>query len=333
MTIRVGINGLGRIGRCTLRAIYDHDYGDKIKVVAINSSHPLPDDVHLIKYDTTHGRFNAEVSCDEKNIYVNGDAIRMFADRNPANIPWGEEDVDVVFECTGKFKTKADCSLHIEGGAKKVLISAPGADDIDATIVFGVNDNVLKAEHTIISNASCTTNCLAPLVKPLNDEIGIISGLMTTIHAYTNDQKIIDNFHSDRRRARAAAMSIIPTKSGAAKAVGLVLPELNGQLDGYAMRVPTINVSCVDLTFSARRNTTIKEVNTILKEAADGKVLFYNDEFLVSTDFNHHPASSIFDATLTKARGNLVKVTAWYDNEWGFSVRMLDTAIAMMEAE
>jgi len=330
MTIRVGINGLGRIGRCALRAIYDHDYGDKIKIVAINSSHPLEDDVHLLKYDTTHGRFNAKVTCNDTHIIVNDDYIRMFADRNPANIPWGEENVDVVFECTGQFKTKADCTLHIEGGAKKVLISAPGADDIDATIVYGVNHDVLKAEHTVVSNASCTTNCL---VKPLNDTIGIISGLMTTIHAYTNDQKIIDNFHHDRRRARAAAMSIIPTKSGAAKAVGLVLPELNGQLDGYAMRVPTINVSCVDLTFSARRNTTIDEVNGILKEAADGKVLVYNDELLVSTDFNHHPASSVFDSTLTKARGNLVKVTSWYDNEWGFSVRMLDTAIAMMEAQ
>ena len=332
MTIRVGINGLGRIGRCALRAIYKHNYSDRIKVVAINSSHPLEDDVHLLKYDTTHGRFDAEVSCDDTHITVNGDRIRMFADRNPANLPWGEEDVDVVFECTGKFKTHAENSLHIKGGAKKVLISAPGADDIDATVVYGVNHDVLRPEHTVVSNASCTTNCLAPMVKPLHEALGLVSGLMTTIHAYTNDQKIIDNYHHDRRRARAAAMSIIPTKSGAAKAVGLVLPELNGHLDGYAMRVPIINVSCVDLTFNSKRHTTIDEVNEIMRNAAGDGVLEYNDEHLVSTDFMSHPASSIFDATLTKARDDLVKVTAWYDNEWGFSVRMLDVAIAMMEA-
>lgn len=332
MTIRVGINGLGRIGRCALRAIYEHNYDDRIKVVAINSSHPLEDDVHLMKYDTTHGRFPAEVSCNDTHIIINDDYIRMFSDRNPANLPWGEEDVDVVFECTGQFKTKADNLLHIAGGAKKVLISAPGAADIDATVVFGVNHDILKPEHQVVSNASCTTNCLAPMVKPLHEKLGIISGLMTTIHAYTNDQKIIDNYHHDRRRARAAAMSIIPTKSGAAKAVGLVLPELNGHLDGYAMRVPTINVSCVDLTFNSRRHTTIEEVNEIIREASGDGVLAYNDEFLVSTDFNHQPESSIFDSTLTKASDDLVKVTAWYDNEWGFSVRMLDTAIAMMEA-
>jgi glyceraldehyde 3-phosphate dehydrogenase len=333
MTIRVGINGLGRIGRCALRAIYEHGYSDRIKVVAINSSHPIADDVHMMKYDTTHGRFNEEVTCDDANMYINGDKIRMFADRNPANLPWGEEDVDVVFECTGKFKSHADASMHVQGGAKKVLISAPGAADVDATVVFGVNDDVLKAEHTIVSNASCTTNCLAPMVKPLNDELGVMAGLMTTIHAYTNDQKIIDNYHSDLRRARAAAMSIIPTKTGAAKAVGIVLPELNGKLDGYAMRVPTINVSCVDLTFTAARDTSVEEVNNILKAASGNGVLAYNDEPLVSTDFNHNPASSVFDSTLTKVMGNLVKVTSWYDNEWGFSVRMLDTAIAMMEAK
>jgi glyceraldehyde 3-phosphate dehydrogenase len=332
MTVRVGINGLGRIGRCALRAIYNHNYGDRIKVVAINSSHPLEDDVHLIKYDTTHGRFNADVSCDDTHITINDDRIRMFADRNPAKLPWGEEDVDVVFECTGKFKSKAENSLHIQGGAKKVLISAPGAEDIDATVVYGVNHHVLRPEHTVVSNASCTTNCLEPMVKPLHEALGLTSGLMTTIHAYTNDQKIIDNYHHDRRRARAAAMSIIPTKSGAAKAVGLVLPDLNGHLDGYAMRVPIINVSCVDLTFNSKRHTTIQEVNEIMREAAGDGVLEYNDEYLVSTDFMSNPASSIFDATLTKARDDLVKVTAWYDNEWGFSVRMLDMAIAMMEA-
>jgi glyceraldehyde 3-phosphate dehydrogenase len=333
MTIRVGINGLGRIGRCALRAIYDHGYQDRIKVVAINSSHPIDDDVHLMKYDTTHGRFNAEVTCDETHMFVNGDSIRMFSDRNPANIPWGEEDVDVVFECTGKFKDRAGCEMHLQGGAKKVLISAPGADDIDALVVYGVNDHILKAEHRIISNASCTTNCLAPLVKPLQEHLGIEYGLMTTVHAFTNDQKVIDSYHKDRRRARAASMSIIPTKTGAAKAIGLVIPELDGRLDGFAMRVPTVNVSCVDLTFTASRETSIEEVNEIMKNNACHEVLYYNDEHLVSTDFNHHPASSIFDATLTKVKGNVVKVMAWYDNEWGFSVRMLDNAIAMMNAE
>lgn len=333
MTIKVAINGLGRIGRCTLRAIYEHGYNDRIKLVAINSSHPIEDDVHMLKYDTTHGKFNADVSCDETHIIINGDRIRMFADRNPANIAWGEEDVDVVLECTGQFKSHADASLHVKGGAKKVLISAPGGADVDATVVYGVNHDVLKAGDVVVSNASCTTNCLAPLAKPLNDALGMVSGLMTTIHAYTNDQKIIDNYHKDLRRARAAAMSIIPTKTGAAKAVSLVLPELKGRLDGYAMRVPTINVSCVDLTFVAGRETTVEEVNQIVANASGNGVLEYNDEPLVSTDFNHNPASSVFDATLTKVMGNLVKVTAWYDNEWGFSVRMLDTALAMMEAE
>ena len=333
MTIRVGINGLGRIGRCALRAIYEHGYSDRIKVVAINSSHPIEDDVHMMKYDTTHGRFNADITCDETNMYINGDCIRMYADRNPANLAWGDVDVDVVFECTGKFTSHADASLHMQGGAKKVLISAPGGADVDATVVYGVNDDVLKASDTIVSNASCTTNCLAPMVKPLHEELGLVNGLMTTIHAYTNDQKIIDNYHKDLRRARAAAMSIIPTKTGAAKAVGLVLPDLNGKLDGYAMRVPTLNVSCVDLTFTAGRDTSVEEVNAIIEKASGNGVLAYNDELLVSTDFNHNPASSVFDATLTKVMGNLVKVTSWYDNEWGFSVRMLDTAIAMMEAK
>lgn len=333
MTIRVGINGLGRIGRCVLRAIYDHDYQDKIKVVAINSSHPIEDDVHLMKYDTTHGRFNADVSNDETHMIINGDRIRMFADRNPANLGWGEEDVDIVFECTGKFKDRASNELHLQAGAKKVLISAPGADDIDAFVVYGVNDHILKAEHSIVSNASCTTNCLAPIVKPLHDNLGIKFGLMTTVHAFTNDQRVLDNYHTDLRRARAASGSIIPTKTGAAKAIGLVIPELEGRLDGFAMRVPTINVSCIDLTFSVERETSIEEVNQILRDAADGHVLYYNDEPLVSTDFNHHPASSAFDSTLTKVRGNVVKVMSWYDNEWGFSVRMLDNAIAMMNAK
>ncbi|MEL0067444.1 MAG: erythrose-4-phosphate dehydrogenase, partial [Gammaproteobacteria bacterium] len=238
-----------------------------------------------------------------------------------------------VFECTGKFKDRSGCELHLQAGAKKVLISAPGADDIDAFVVYGVNHDILKAEHTIVSNASCTTNCLAPIVKPLHEELGIKFGLMTTVHAFTNDQRVLDNYHADLRRARAASSSIIPTKTGAAKAIGKVIPELDGLLDGFAMRVPTINVSCVDLTFTVERETSAEEVNKILKDAADGHVLYYNDEPLVSTDFNHHPASSAFDSTLTKVKGNVVKVMSWYDNEWGFSVRMLDNAIAMMNAK
>lgn len=332
MTVRVGINGLGRIGRCALRAIYDHNYGDRIKVVAINSSHPIEDDVHLLKYDTTHGRFREEITHDDQNIFIAGDCIRMFSDRNPENLPWGEVDVDVVLECTGKFRDKESCLAHIRGGAKKVLISAPASGDVDAMVVFGVNDHILKAEHQIISNASCTTNCLAPLVNPLHKYLGIEHGLMTTIHAFTNDQKVTDSYHRDLRRARAASVSIIPTKTGAAKAIGEVIPELEGRLDGFAMRVPTVNVSCVDLTFTASRDTTYQEVNKIIHDNACHEVLYYNDEHLVSTDFNHHPASSIFDSTLTKVRGRVVKVLSWYDNEWGFSVRMLDNAIAMMNA-
>ncbi len=331
--VKVAINGYGRIGRMVLRAIYELGRESEIKVVAINSSHPVETNVHLTKYDTTHGRFGAEVTGDDSNMYVNGDKIAMLADRNPENLKWSDYDVDVVLECTGHFTDKAGASKHFVGGAKKVLISAPGAADIDATVVYGVNHDVLKAEHKIVSNASCTTNCLAPMAKALQDGLGIEKGLMNTIHAYTNDQRIIDNQHKDLRRARAAAQSIIPTKTGAAKAVGLVLPELNGKLDGFAMRVPTLNVSCVDLTFTASRETTVEEVNAIMKEAADGVVLGYNDEPLVSTDFNHQPQSSYFDAGQTRVYGDLVKVVSWYDNEWGFSCRMLDTAIAMMNAK
>ncbi|MDH5433354.1 MAG: type I glyceraldehyde-3-phosphate dehydrogenase [Gammaproteobacteria bacterium] len=332
MTVKVAINGYGRIGRMVLRAIYEYNREDEIKVVAINSSHPVETNVHLTKYDTTHGRFEANVSGDDKFMYVNDDKIAMLADRNPENLPWGEYDVDVVLECTGQFKDMAGASKHFTGGAKKVLISAPGAADIDATVVYGVNHDILKPEHKVVSNASCTTNCLAPVAKALNDGLGIEKGLVNTIHAYTNDQKIIDNQHKDLRRARAAAMSIIPTKTGAAKAVGLVLPELSGKLDGFAMRVPTVNVSVVDLTFEASRATTVEEVNQILKAASDEVVLSYNEDPLVSIDFNHHPASSCFDATQTRVNGNLVKVLAWYDNEWGFSCRMIDTALAMMKA-
>ncbi|TQV72380.1 type I glyceraldehyde-3-phosphate dehydrogenase [Aliikangiella marina] len=332
MTVKVAINGYGRIGRMVLRAIYEYNRQDEIKVVAINSSHPIETNVHLTKFDTTHGRFTATVEGDAENMYVNGDKIAMLADRNPENLKWSDYDVDVVLECTGHFKDRAGASKHFVGGAKKVLISAPGGDDIDKTIVYGVNHDTLTADDNIVSNASCTTNCLAPVAKALHDGLGIEKGLVNTIHAYTNDQKIIDNQHKDLRRARAAAMSIIPTKTGAAKAVGLVLPELLGRLDGFALRVPTVNVSVVDLTFEASRDTTVEEVNEIVKKAADNYVLDYNTAPLVSIDFNHSPASSSFDATQTRVNGNLVKILTWYDNEWGFSVRMIDTAIAMMKA-
>jgi glyceraldehyde 3-phosphate dehydrogenase len=333
MTVKVAINGYGRIGRMVLRAIYEYGRQDEIKVVAINSSHPIPTNVHLTKYDSTHGRFEANVDGDEENMYVDGDKIAMLADRNPENLKWSDYDVDVVLECTGHFTDKAGASKHFVGGAKKVLISAPGGADIDKTIVFGVNDNILTAADKIVSNASCTTNCLAPVAKALHEGVGIKSGLVNTIHAYTNDQCIIDNQHKDLRRARAAGLSIIPTKTGAAKAVGLVLPELAGRLDGFALRVPTPNVSIVDLTFEASRETSVDEINAIVKAAADNYVLEYNEEPLVSIDFNHSPASSTFDATQTRVNGNLVKILTWYDNEWGFSVRMLDTAVAMMNAK
>ena len=337
MTIKVAINGYGRIGRNILRAHYEGGkYANDIQIVAINDLGDAKINAHLTQYDTAHGKFPGTVTADGDCIVVNDDRIKVFAERNPAAIPWGSLGVDVVLECTGFFTTKADASKHLQGGAKKVIISAPGGKDIDATVVYGVNHHVLKAEHTVISNASCTTNCLAPLVKPLNDAIGVETGLMTTIHAYTNDQKLTDVYHEDVRRARSATMSMIPTKTGAAAAVGLVLPELNGKLDGYAMRVPTINVSLVDLTFMAKRETTVEEVNAILKAASDGAlkgILDYSDGPLVSIDFNHNPASSSYDATLTKVSGKLVKVNAWYDNEWGFSNRMLDTTMALMTAK
>jgi glyceraldehyde 3-phosphate dehydrogenase len=292
---------------------------------------------HLTQYDTAHGRFPGTVGVEGEYMVVNGDKIRVLANRNPAELPWGELKVDVVLECTGFFTSKEKASAHLKGGAKKVIISAPGGKDVDATIVYGVNQDVLKKEHTVISNASCTTNCLAPLVKPLHEKLGVVTGLMTTIHAYTNDQVLTDVYHEDLRRARSATMSMIPTKTGAAAAVGLVLPELNGKLDGFAMRVPTINVSIVDLTFIAKRETTVDEVNDILKAAAASGplkgILTYNTEQLVSVDFNHNPASSNFDATLTKVSGTLVKVNSWYDNEWGFSNRMLDTTVALMAAK
>jgi glyceraldehyde 3-phosphate dehydrogenase len=337
MTIRVAINGYGRIGRNILRAHYEGGkFKDDIKIVAINDLGDAKSNAHLTRYDTAHGKFPGTITVEADTMVVNGDPIKVFAERNPANIPWGSLGVDVVLECTGFFTTKEKASAHLAGGAKKVIISAPGGKDVDATVVYGVNHNVLKATDTVISNASCTTNCLAPLVKPLNDKIGLLNGLMTTVHAYTNDQVLTDVMHEDLRRARSATMSMIPTKTGAAAAVGLVLPELNGKLDGYAIRVPTINVSIVDLSFIAGRDTSVDEINAIMKEASDGAlqgILTYQTEPLVSVDFNHNPASSNFDSTLTKVSGRLVKVSSWYDNEWGFSNRMLDTTVALMAAK
>jgi glyceraldehyde 3-phosphate dehydrogenase len=335
MTIRVGINGYGRIGRNILRAHYEGGKKHDLQIVAINDLGDPKTNAHLTQYDTVHGRFPGTVVVDGDAIVVNGDAIKVFAQRNPAELPWGALGVDVVLECTGLFTTKEKALAHIRGGAKKVIISAPGGKDVDATVVFGVNHKVLKASDTVISNASCTTNCLAPLVMPLHHKLGVVSGLMTTIHSYTNDQVLTDVYHEDLRRARSATMSMIPTKTGAAAAIGLVMPELHGKLDGYAIRVPTINVSIVDLSFIAARPTTVDEVNAILKEASEGSlkgILDYNTAPLVSVDFNHNPASSTFDATLTKVSGVLVKVSSWYDNEWGFSNRMLDTSVALMQA-
>ena len=337
MTIRVAINGYGRIGRNVLRAHYESGKKHDIEIVAINDLGKPETNAHLTQYDTAHGKFNAEVKVEGDYLVVNGDKIKVLAERDPSKLPWKDLNVDVVLECTGLFTSKEKASAHLAGGAKKVIISAPGGKDVDATIVYGVNQGVLKASDTVISNASCTTNCLAPLVKPLQDKIGVVNGLMTTIHAFTNDQVLTDVYHSDLRRARSATQSMIPTKTGAAAAVGLVLPELNGKLDGFAVRVPTINVSLVDLSFIAARDTTVEEVNKILKEASESKelkgILNYNDKPLVSVDFNHCPASSTFDSTLTKVSGRLVKVTSWYDNEWGFSNRMLDTTVALVNAK
>jgi len=336
MTLRVAINGYGRIGRNVLRAHYEGGKKHDLEIVAINDLGDAETNAHLTKYDTAHGPFPGDVSIDGDFMIVNGDKIKVVAERNPSALPWGEMKVDVVLECTGLFTSKAKAKAHIEAGARKVIISAPGGSDVDATVVYGVNHNVLTSKHEVISNASCTTNCLAPVVKALNDKLGIVNGLMTTVHAYTNDQVLTDVYHSDLRRARSATMSMIPTKTGAAAAVGLVLPELNGKLDGFAVRVPTINVSLVDLAFVAKNATTVEEVNAIVKAASEGflkGVLDYNDGPLVSVDFNHNPASSIFDSTLTKvSEGTLVKVCSWYDNEWGFSNRMLDTTLALSKA-
>jgi glyceraldehyde 3-phosphate dehydrogenase len=336
MPTKIAINGYGRIGRMVLRSLYEGGRRSEIQIVAINDLGDAGTNAHLTRHDSAHGPFPFDVSVDGDALVVDGDRIRVCAERDPGKLPWKELDVDVVLECTGFFASKEKASPHLAAGARKVVISAPAGKDVDATIVYGVNHQTLEAGHTVISNASCTTNCLAPLAKALNDAVGIESGLMTTIHAYTNDQVLTDVFHKDLRRARSATQSMIPTKTGAAAAVGLVLPELDGKLDGFAMRVPTINVSVVDLTFQASRATTVDEINAAVKSASEGAlagVLAYTDEPLVSIDFNHNPHSSIFDSSLTKVlEGTQVKVCSWYDNEWGFSNRMLDTTMALMAA-
>src|SRR6201990_118542 len=337
MAIKVGINGYGRIGRNVLRALYEGRRTGEIQIGALNDLGDAKTNAHLTRHDTVHGKFPGEVKVDGDFMMVNGDRIRVLAERDPAKLPWGDVGVEYVLECTGLFTAKAKAGAHLKGGAKKVVISAPGGEDVDATIVYGVNDHTLKSGYTVISNASCTTNCLAPVAKVLHDKVGIAAGIMTTIHSYTNHQVLTDVYHSDLRRARSATMSQIPTKTGAAAAVGLVLPELKGKLDGFAVRVPTINVSLVDLTFTAKKSTSVADVNAIMKEAAGSAgfkgILAYNDGPLVSVDFNHDPHSSTFDATLTKViDGTLVKVCAWYDNEWGFSNRMLDTTLAWSKA-
>lgn len=329
MAVKVAINGFGRIGRNVLRAIIESGRTD-IEVVAINDLGPVETNAHLLRYDSVHGRFPATVTTTADTIDVGRGPIRVTAIRNPADLPWS--DVDVVMECTGIFTSKDKCQAHLDNGASRVLISAPGTD-ADKTIVYGVNHDVLTSADIVVSNASCTTNCLSPVAKVLNDEIGIVKGFMTTIHSYTGDQPTLDTMHGDLYRARAAALSMIPTSTGAAKAVGLVLPELNGKLDGVAIRVPTPNVSVVDLTFEAARATTVEEINAAIRAAADGPlkgILGYTDEKLVSTDFNHDPHSSIFHMDQTKVmEGTMCRILTWYDNEWGFSNRMSDTAVAM----
>ena len=336
MAIKVGINGYGRIGRNVLRALFEGKRAGEVQIVAINDLGDAKTNAHLTRHDTVHGRFPGEVKVEGDSLVVNGQPIRVLAERDPSKLPWGSLGVDFVLECTGLFTSKAKASAHLAGGAKKVVISAPGGADVDATIVYGVNHSVLSSKHTVISNASCTTNCLAPVAKVLNDAVGITAGIMTTVHSYTNDQVLTDVYHTDLRRARSATQSQIPTKTGAAAAVGLVLPELKGRLDGFAVRVPTINVSMVDLTFTAGRPTSVEEINEAVRAAASGAlhgVLGYNTEPLVSIDFNHDARSSVYDATLTKVLGDtLVKVCAWYDNEWGFSNRMIDTTLAWSKA-
>jgi glyceraldehyde 3-phosphate dehydrogenase len=332
MTLRIAINGFGRIGRNVLRALYTQGYRQDLQVVAINDLGDSEINAHLLRFDTVHGPFGGTVECDSESLTVNGDRIAVSAIRNPAELPWKAQNIDVVFECTGLFTSRDKAAGHLSAGARKVIISAP-AKGADATIVYGVNHDTLRQSHQIISSASCTTNCLAPVAQVLHRELGIESGLMTTIHAYTNDQNLIDVYHSDPYRARSATQSMIPSKTGAAEAVGLVLPELAGKLTGMAVRVPVINVSLVDLTLQLKRDTSAEEVNAIMKEASQhSRVLGYNTLPLVSNDFNHNPLSSIFDANHTKVSGRLLKVLAWYDNEWAFSNRMLDNCLALHNA-
>ena len=336
MAARIAINGYGRIGRCILRALYEEDKRSAIQIAAINDLGDTHTNMHLTRYDTAHGRFGAEVAMDGDDMLVNGDRIRVLSERDPARLPWRELGVDVVLECTGLFRTREKAGAHLDAGAGRVVISAPAGTEVDATVVYGVNHHVLRSAHTLISNASCTTNCLAPLAKVLHAAVGIDHGVMNTVHSYTNDQVLTDVYHKDLRRARSATQSMIPTRTGAAAAVGLVLPELDGRLDGFSVRVPTINVSLVDLTFRASRATAVEEIDAAMKSAADGElngVLAFNDEPLVSTDFNHCPYSSVYDAGMTKVLGgDLVKVCSWYDNEWGFANRMLDTTLALLAA-
>jgi len=336
MTIKVAINGFGRIGRNVFRAMFESGQSGDFDVVAVNDLGDAQTNAHLLQYDTAHGKFGFDVVVEGDGFRVGDEAVKVFAERDPSKLPWGELGVDVVMECTGIFTSKEKAGVHLQAGAKKVIISAPGGKDVDATIVYGVNHDTLKSTDTVISNASCTTNCLAPMVKVLNDNIGVLGGVMNTIHAYTNDQVLTDVYHTDLRRARSATHSMIPTKTGAAAAVGLVLPELNGLLDGFATRVPTINVSLVDLSFQAARDTSVDEINAMMKDASEGAlkgVLEYNDKPLVSIDFNHNPASSIFESSMTRVvNKRVVKACSWYDNEWGFSNRMLDTCKALMNA-
>ncbi len=337
MPIRIAINGYGRIGRCTLRAVYELGLRDQFEIVAVNASGDLTTNAHLTKYDTTHGRFSSAVATEGDNtLIIDNDRIPFYSTKDPLGVNWADHKVDVLLECTGAYKSKAKAEVLLKQGANKILISAPGENDVDATIVYGVNHKIVRPEMTVVSNASCTTNCLAPVAKVLQDKIGIEKGLMTTIHAYTNDQVLVDVRHKDLRRARAGAQNIIPTKTGAAKAVGLVLPALKGRFDGFSLRVPTINVSLVDLTFTASRDTSKEEINELMHEAANNElkgILAVNEEPLVSCDFNHNAFSSVFDATQTRViDGNLVKVLAWYDNEWGYSCRMLDAARVLAEA-
>lgn len=336
MIIKAAINGYGRIGRNILRAVYESGYRNQIQIVAINDLGDAEINAYLTRHDTVHGKFPGTVAVEGDYLVVNGDKIKVIAERDPSKLPWGELGVDVVLECTGLFTSKKQATPHLTAGAKKVVISAPAGNDVDATIVFGVNEQVLKASDTVISNASCTTNCIAPMVKAVHAKIGVVEGLMTTVHSYTNDQRLIDVYHPDIRRSRSATHSMIPTKTGAAAAVGLVIPELAGKLDGFAVRVPTINVSLIDFTFQSAKKSSVEEINAIMREASENElkgIMHYCDEPLVSVDFNHDPVSCTFDATLTKVIGNTVKILGWYDNEWGFSNRMIDTTIAWMKAK